>query len=210
MSEIDPWALPQGGAAGGAGIPGVPYRAPVVLAQPLNRRLPYVVLGFGVLYVLVSVAEIFVIDNRVSLANRVIDGFGVTRAQADSADSSVTNLSWAALVVFIGALIAIGRWQRSLNVTLGSVGARKAVFARAGYVYFRATWVISILLSVFLNASSGNFAPDTPEQLVSHDHKFMLYYGLRALIGVLLIVFTYRLKKISEDAEARMIASLAR
>lgn len=206
MSEIDPWALPQGGpaSASGAGIPGAPYRPPVVLARPLDKRLPIVVLVLGVLYVAVSVVEIFALSNRVSLANQLIGGGEVTEAQGHSADSLVTGVSWAAFAVFIGALVAIGAWQRSLNATLGSVGARRAVFARAGYVYFRATWVISILLSLFLNFSSNGDDIETPEQLVTHDHKFMLYYGLRALIGVVLIVFAFRLKKISEEAVDRL------
>ena len=91
-----------------------------------------------------------------------------------------------ALVVFLGTLIAIGVWQRSLNRTLGSVGARKAVFNRAGYVYFRGAWLVSILLSVFLQATTNNNGSGTIQDAVSHDHKLMLYYGLRAVVGVVL------------------------
>lgn len=209
MSEIDPWALPAAGQAPGqAGIPGTPYR-PVVLARPLNRPLPIVVLALGVLYVLVSLAEIFALNHRAGLASQLVNGDEITVAQADSADHLVTGVSVAAIVVFVGALVAIGLWQRSLNATLGSVGARRAVFARAGYVYFRATWVVSLVLSIFLNSTQNNDQDFTPEQVVSHDHQTMLYYGLRAVIGVILIVFAVRLKRISEEAVARLGGSIA-
>lgn len=211
MSEMDPWALPAGGPAGGtAGIPGAPSQPPIVLAHPLNRRLPIVVLALGVLYVLVSLVEIFALNHRAGLANQVVNGGEITEAQANSADHLVTGISVAAIVVFIGALVAVGFWRRSLSITLGSVGARQAVFARAGYVYFRAAWVLSLVLSVFLNTTQNTVGDYTPEQVVSHDHRVMIYYGLRALIGVVLIVFTLRLKRISEDAVDRIAASLRR
>ena len=209
MSEIDPWALPAAGPAPGQDvIPGTPYR-PVVPAQPLNRPLPIVVLALGVLYVLVSLAEIFALNHRAGLASQLVNGQEITVAQADSADHLVTGVSVAAIVVFIGALVAIGLWRRALNATLGSVGARRAVFARAGYVYFRATWVVSLVLSIFLNSTQNNDQDFTPEQVVSHDHQTMLYYGLRAVIGVILIVFAVRLKRISEEAVARLGGSIA-
>lgn len=211
MSEMDPWALPAGGpAVGTAGIPGAPAQPPIVLAHPLSRRLPIVVLTLGVLYVLVSLVEIFALNHRAGLANQVASGGEITETQANTADHLVTGISVAAIVVFIGALVAVGFWRRSLSITLGSVGARQAVFARAGYVYFRAAWVLSLVLSAFLNTTQNTVGDYTPEQVVSHDHRVMIYYGLRALIGVVLIVFTLRLKRISEDAVKRIAASLHR
>jgi hypothetical protein len=212
MSEIDPWALPQGGANTGgygtidAGIPGTAPQQVFQPVAPLNRTLPIVVLALGVLYVLVSLIEVFVLNNEISFANS-IDPNNVTQDQvnqAQSDDNAITTVSVIALIVFLGTLIAIGVWQRSLNRTLGSVGARKAVFNRAGYVYFRGAWLVSILLSVFLQATTNNNGSGTIQDAVSHDHKLMLYYGLRAVVGVVLIFFAFRLKKISEEGVARL------
>ena len=212
MSEIDPWALPQGGANTGgygtsdAGIPGTAPQQVFQSVAPLNRTLPIVVLALGVLYVLVSLIEVFVLNNEVSFANS-IDPNNVTQdqvTQAQSDDNAITTVSVIALIVFLGTLIAIGVWQRSLNRTLGSVGARKAVFNRAGYVYFRGAWLVSILLSIFLQATTNNNGSGTIQDAVSHDHKLMLYYGLRAVVGVVLIFFAFRLKKISEEGVARL------
>ena len=214
MSEIDPWALPQGGAYdAGAGIPGAAPRFLAPTTAPLNKTLPIVVMVLGVLYVAVSVVEIFVLSNEVSFANQLsglINGGGsptqdqINQAQSD--DNTINAVSWAALVVFLGTLFAIGAWQRSLNRTLGSVGARRAVFQRAGYVYFRATWVISIALSFFLQVSTNNGDTTTLQDVINHDHEFIVYYGLRALVGVVLIFFAFRLKKISEEGVGRLSA----
>lgn len=212
MSEIDPWALPQGGADTGgygtndAGIPGTAPQQVFQPVAPLNRTLPIVVLALGVLYVLVSLIEVFVLNNEVSFANS-IDPSNVTQDQlnqAQSDDNAITTVSVIALVVFLGTLIAIGVWQRSLNRTLGSVGARKAVFNRAGYVYFRAAWLVSIVLSLILQATTNNNGSATIQDAVNHDHELMLYYGLRAVVGVVLIFFAFRLKRISEEGVARL------
>jgi len=124
--------------------------------------------------------------------------------QAQSDDNSINAVSVVALFIFLGTLVSIGVWQRSLNRTLGSVGARRAVFNRAGYVYFRTAWVISILLSLFLSATTNTSNDNTIQDVITHDHLFMLYYGVRALVGVVLIFFAFRLKKISEEGVARL------
>ena len=207
MAEIDPWALPQGGASGGqAGIPGTAPRAVVRPIAPLDKRLPIVVLVLGALYVLVSAVEVFVINNEVSFADSLLNATGVTQDQvnqAQSDDNAIRTVSWIAVAVFVGTLVAIGVWQRSLNRTLGSVGARKAVFQRAGYVYFRAAWLVSIIVSVLVQTTSDN-QDESIQDAISHDHQLMLYFGFRAVVGVVLIFFAFRLKKISEEAVARL------
>lgn len=207
MSEIDPWALPQGGAAAAqAGIPGTAPRPAASPAAPLNKVLPIVVMALGVLYVLVSVVEIFVINNEVSFANLLVNATSVTQDQvnqAQSDDNAIRTVSWIAVAVFIGTLVAIGVWQRSLNQTLGSIGARQAVFKRAGYVYFRGAWMASIIVSVLVQTTS-NSNDESIQDAISHDHVLMLYFGLRAVVGVVLIFFAFRLKKISEDGVARL------
>lgn len=210
MSEIDPWALPQGGVNSTGAAAGIPGSAPAPVyrpVQPLNKTLPIVVIALGVLYVLVSVIQVFVINNEISFANQLLNASDVTQDQfnqAQSDDNAINTVSIIALIVFVATLVAIGVWQRSLNTTLGSVGARRAVFNRAGYVYFRATWLISILLSFFLQATTNSDDSTSLQDVISHDHEYMLYYGLRALVGVVLIFFAVRLKKISEEGVARL------
>lgn len=210
MSELDPWALPEGGAVGHAGIPGQPYRPQITLSQPLNRAAPIMVIVLASLYALAGIAEIIALNNRASLAQRFIGGGTITPDQAQSADDWVTNVSHFSLMIFIGTLVAIGFWRRSLNQTLGSIGAQRAVFRRAGYIYFRAAWIAAIILALILNGSMNATDLQTAEQVVSHDHSFMLYYGLRSLVGIMLIVFALRLKRLSEEAVDRIIATLTR
>jgi hypothetical protein len=183
----------------------------MVLAAPLNKVLPILVLALGALYVLVSVVEIFVINNEVSFANSLVNATGVTQDQvnqAQSDDNAIRTVSWIAVAVFIATLIAIGAWQRALNRTLGSVGARQAVFKRAGYVYFRATWLASIVVS-FLVQTTNNNDEESIQDAIGHDHVLMFYFGLRAAVGVVLLVFAFRLKRISEEAVGRLTAAYA-
>lgn len=212
MSEIDPWALPQGsGAPTDAGIPNPAAPRPAIMpAAPLNRTLPIVVIGLGVLYVLVSLTQVFVLNHEVSLANQLLaNPFSVTQAQAQSADDIVNSVSVATFVVFIGTLLTIGAWQRSLNATLGSIGARQAVFRRAGYAYFRGTWLVSLLLSVVLQVTNSNAENQSVQDVINHDHDYMVYYGVRALVGLVLIFFAFRLKKFSEEGVARLAGGYA-
>ncbi len=67
----------------------------------------------------------------------------------------------------------------------------------AGYQIFRIVWIVSILLAVVLRGS-GDI--NTPQDVVSHDHKYMIYYGIRAALGGLLIFFTIRIKRVSDNA----------
>lgn len=213
MSEIDPWTLPQGAASTttGAGLPAGGYIAPRP-AQPLNTKLPFVVIGFGILYVLVSIAQIFAFNHQVSVANEINaatfdpstqDGLNLV-SQATSSDNLINTIQWIALLVFVGTLLTINMWQRSLNVTLGSVGARQAVFRRSGYTVFRGAWLVSIALSLFLSFSNKTDGISSVQDAINHDHQYMVYYGVRALVGVVLIVFAFRLKKFSEEAISRL------
>jgi hypothetical protein len=209
MSEIDPWALPQGAAAArDAGIPGGPAPRAVVLAAPLNKKLPIVVMAFAVLYVVISLIEVFALDHEASILNQALaDPAGITQDtidRAQSADDTIRTVSYVALVVFLGTLVSISFWQRSLNTALGSIGARQAVFNRAGYAYFRGTWLVSLVLSLILSATSNSNDITSIQDAVDHDHEYMLYYGLRALVGVVLVFFAFRLKKMSEEGVARL------
>lgn len=212
-AEIDPWALPGTSAPSPAhaGIPTAPHAPFYPTLQPLDRRLPWTLLVLGVLYVLVSLAGVLCSAHEISLLNQVAGG----DAAADrfqhllDADHLIATVAWVALVVFIAALVAIRAWQSSLSTRLGSVGARRAVFRRAGYIYFRGAWLASIILSLLIQLTSHGAVITSFQDAVGHDQLFMLYYALRAAVGLVLIFFAYRLKKISEEAVARLTAAPA-
>ncbi|MBR7838538.1 hypothetical protein KDL01_35050 [Actinospica durhamensis] len=232
MSEIDPWALPQPGPVSGpvsgpvdtAGIPQQhpAYAYPVAsypLAGPLKplSLIPaIIVMTLGALYVIASIAEIFVINSQLSLINTFnadIAGGTVPDnavAQAQASDSHINTGSWIATGIYFAALISIIVWERQLKSQLGSLGARRAVFAKAGYTYFRATWVLSFALGLFLTSQSNNNDINSLQDVTNHDHELMLYFGLRALLGAALIFFAYRLMKMSQEGIHRLLAAAQR
>lgn len=210
MSEIDPWALPQGGA-GSAGIPG--SRPMVPRVAPVGRVLPILVTVLGSLYVVASIVEIFIVNSQISLVNQ-FNAEAATNslpanaaAQANASDSHVNAGADVTAVIYLAMLVAIVVWERRLKAQLGSVGARRAVFARAGYTYFRATWLISFVLGLFLITQSNNDSQTTLQDVINHDHLLMVYYGLRALLGAVLVVFSVRMMRITDDGFARLSAA---
>jgi hypothetical protein len=210
MAEIDPWALPQGGAgAPGAatGIPGKPAALP--RAASAGRVLPILVTVAGSIYVVASIIEIFIVNSQVSLANQFNLDIANGNVPADAiaqANASDSHINAGALVtgaVYLAVFIFIVVWERRLKFQLGTVGARRAVLNRAGYNYFRATWLVSFLLGLYLAGQSKKNEP-TIQEVISHDHRLMLYYGLRALLGAIMVLFAVRLMRISEDGFARV------
>lgn len=208
MSEIDPWAMSETVTVnpGSVGLPGSIYtQSPQV--RPLDRRLPRVVAGLGLLYVIVSFAEIFYIDHAATLADQ-LNALIISKqfpsmaqsAQLQADDNTVGNVSWIALILLAATLIALGMWQRSLGETLGSVGARRAVFRRARYRYFRIAWLSCLLLSLFLQATTVTEYVDSYPGAVDHDHQYMLLCALRAALGLLVIYFANRLRRVADEA----------
>ncbi|MGH6654565.1 MAG: hypothetical protein ACRDVE_05095, partial [Actinocrinis sp.] len=123
--------VPQFGAAQQA----MPYAQQTPYAQPMpyggaqlaparvNSGLPTAVVVLGALYVLGCIIQIFVLNSRVSLANRlIIDPTSVTLDQADSADNSVNAVSIVVLLLFLATIIVWSIWQRSLRKALGPSG----------------------------------------------------------------------------------------
>jgi hypothetical protein len=215
MSEIDPWALPKGGV-GTAGIPAGTAAFARPALKPLNRTLPIVVMALAAVYAIACIVEIFVVNSQVSLANQLSAAAasgGVTDAQvaqANASDNHIETGSWVAVGIYLVALIAFVVWERRLKIDLGSFGARRAVLNKAGYPYFRATWLISFLLGVFLTSQSNSQNITSIQDVINHDHELMLYFGLRALLGVVLVFLSLRLMKISEDGVARLNAVAGR
>lgn len=217
MAEIDPWALPQSRArtAGtAAGIPGGPAPAPPPrLGSPIGRAMPILVMSLGSLYVVASIVEIFLVNRHLSLLNGfnadIAAGSGSLPADAETQLSSsahaVNTGAQITVGVYLVTLLIIVIWERRLKMQLGTVGARRAVLNRAGYVYFRAAWLVSLLLGIFLTSQSNDDSSTTTIQdLISHDHLLMVYYGVRALVGAILVLFAFRLMKISEEGFARV------
>ncbi|HEU5354746.1 MAG TPA: hypothetical protein VFU65_09810 [Actinocrinis sp.] len=176
----------------GYGYAGVPAAPP----QPLkpNRGLAIATTILSAVYTVLCLVEIFALAHRASLANQILnDPTSVTMDQADSADSMVNNLSIIAMVVFFATLIVMAIWQRSLRTAFGPSGRYQAVLKESGYQIFRIVWLVSIGLALFLRGS-GNF--DTPQDVVSHDHKFMVYFGLRAALGLVILYLGIRLVRV--------------
>lgn len=208
MSEIDPWALRETVAAnpGSVGLPGSLYPSAQQI-RPLDRRWPRVASGLGVLYVIVSVAEIFYIDHAATLADQlnaliIANQFPslAQSAQLRADDNAVAMVSWVALAAFLAMLAALAGWQRSMGEALGSVGARRAVLARARYPYLRAAWLVSLLFSLFLQATVTSGFIDSYVQEVDHDHLYMLLSALRAALGALVVYFVNRLRRVADEA----------
>ncbi|HZP54193.1 hypothetical protein [Actinocrinis sp.] len=183
---------PYPAPAAGYGYAGVPAAPP----QPLkpNRGLAIAMAILSAAYSVLCLVEIFALAHRASLANQIInDPQSVTVDQADSADNMVSSLSVVALAVFIATLVVMAVWQRSLRGSLGPTGRYQAVLKESGYQVFRVVWLVSLGLAIFLRGS-GNI--ETPQDVVSHDHKFMLYYGLRAALGLVVVYFALRLMRV--------------
>ncbi|MBS2962185.1 hypothetical protein KGA66_03955 [Actinocrinis puniceicyclus] len=189
-------AAPGAMAPGQAGYGGIPAVPP----QPLrpNRVLAILLIVVSAAYVVLCLVEISALAHRVSLANQLIsDPTSVTLDQADSADSTVSGLSIVALVVFFGTLVVMGIWQSSLRKTFGPTGQYQGILRQGGYQVFRVVWLVSIAMSIFLR---GGGTLDTPQDVISHDHKYMIYFGLRAALGVLLIFLAVRLMRVTQRA----------
>lgn len=174
-----------------AGVPTVPPQRP-------GRGLPIAMIALAGVYVLLCLVEIFALAHRASLANQLLnDPESVTLDQADSADNMVNGLSIAAIAVFIGAIIVLVAWQRSLRRLFSYPGQYQALLRESGYVLFRIVWVILLFLSVFLR---GNGTSETPQDVISHDHLSMAYFGARVVLGLLLIFLSVRLMRATERA----------
>lgn len=168
------------------------------MARP-NSGLPIALLALSGLYIVLCLVEIFALFSRASLANKVInDPTSVTIDQANSADSLVSGVSLVAIVVFLALLVVLGVWQRSLRKVLTLTGRYREVLKEAGYQYFRGAYLIMILLAIALRDNGSNIA--TPQDVVSHDHRYMLYFAARAVLGGVVIFLTLRLKRASDSA----------
>jgi hypothetical protein len=184
--------VPYPAPGAGYGYAGVPAAPP----QPLkpNRGLAIATTVLSAVYTVLCLVEIFALAHRASLANQILnDPTSVTMDQADSADSFVGSVSVIAMVVFFATLIVMAIWQRSLRTALGPSGRYQAVLKESGYQIFRIVWLVSIALALFLRGS-GNL--DTPQEVVSQDHKLMVYYGLRAALGLVVVYLAVRLVRV--------------
>ena len=185
-----PYPVP-GGGYGSAGVPVTP-------PQPLKTRrgLAITTAILSALYAVLCLVAIFVLAHRASLADQVInDPTSVTADQAQSADDNVNLLTLTTFLAFLAAMIVMSVWMRSMRKSFGPTGRYPVVLKEAGYQVFRVVWLASIGLSVFL---LGHGSLDTPQAVASHDHMYMVYYGLRTALGLVLVYFAYRFLRVSQ------------
>lgn len=171
--------------------------APPGLARQ-NSGLSVALIVLGGIYVLLCIVTVLALNHRVSLANQLINdptSFDVN--SANSADNLVSGLSLVAILTFLTVVIVLSVWMRSLRRALLPTGRYQQVLKDSGYQIFRVVWIVSILLAVVLR---GSGTIDTPQDVVSHDHQYMIYYGIRAALGGVLIFFTIRIKRVSDNA----------
>lgn len=169
-----------------------------------SAGLPIAVMALAGVYIVLCLVELFALNNRISVANKIInDPTSVTIDQANSADNLVSTLSLIAIVVFLSLIVMLVVWQRSLRSALAPTGQYQQVMKESRYQLFRIIWLLSILLAVVLR---GNGNLDTPQDVVSHDHQYMIYFGIRAALGGLLIFLAIRLKRAADNAFTRALS----
>lgn len=194
---------PQNGAAPYPAGPYTGYQVGAPTARP-NGGLAIALMALAGVYILLCLVEIFALNHRVSLANRLItDPTSVTLDQANSADNMVSALSVIAIVVFLALIVVLAIWQRSLRTALAPTGQYQQVLKAARYRLLRGAWLVSILLAIFLR---GNGDLETPQDVISHDHQYMVYFAIRAALGGLIIFLGLQLKRASDNAFAAPLA----
>jgi hypothetical protein len=166
-------------------------------ARP-NGGLAIAMVALSAVYVVLCLIQIGALSHRASLANSLLaNPDSVTVDQGNSADNLVSSLGLAALAVYIATFIVLAVWDRALRSYWGATGNFQALRRQSGYAVLRIVWVASFVSAIFLR---GGGSPDTPQDVVNHDHEFMVYYGLRAVLGVVLIYFVLRVTRITGRA----------
>lgn len=188
MTNESPFLAP----ANDAGIPAAPPRP----LKP-NRGLLIAMAVLGGVYVVLCLAEIFVLLHRVSLLNQLT---GDAEADSDllnridSAASTVNTVSWIAVLAFLSTIVVLSIWLRRVRATWGPTGQYQRLLKESGYRIFRVVWIASLVLSVFLR---GTGTQDTIHAMISHDHSLTIYFGIRAVLGVALVYFAIRFARVS-------------
>lgn len=209
MTQIDPWALPQNSAA--AGDAGIPNSTATPLLQPLSKALPITTMIVAGLYAVASLVAILTLNSRVSLMNTLNSQDPSTFTQdtldrANAADSHVTTAVLIAGGLFIVTIVFWIIMQRKVKAALPT-GAYQAVYKRAGGPAVRIVSWASVVLVVLSQSTSGSAGSDTASQLISTDHRSMVYLGLRVVLGALISFYAYRLMRVTTDGIARINAA---
>lgn len=208
MTEIDPWAMPETVSVnpGSVQLPGSIYTSTPRL-RPLGRRTPTLAIGFAALYVLFSIVEIFSLDHAATLAGQLNDMITANQfptldqsAQLQSDNGTVSDVSWIALAALVATVLMIAAWHASLTDALGPIRAHRALFRHARYRYLQTACALSVLISIFLWATVGKDTVNSYTQVVDHDHLCMLYCGVRVLVGLLVVYFANRLRRMADEA----------
>lgn len=186
---------PPAAPGAGFGYAGIPAAAP----QPpkANRALPIVTGVLAFVYVALCVAELFEVNHRISLLNQLTGDVGADAdllSRIDSVTHTQNTLYWIALLFFLSVIVVVSIWMSRLRKTWAATGRYHQLLKDSGYQIFRATWVASLLLSVFLR---GGASPQNVQDAISHDHRIMVYFGIRAALGLVLIYFAIRFARLS-------------
>ena len=181
-----------------AGLPTGP--APVRTVE-LSRTRPVVAMAAYGVYALVCVVGLFVVNHRVSLANRVIGGdTSVTLDQANAADHAVTMLAVALIAAFILLVVAVIVAERNFHKALGKQAARR-IQSQSG---LRIVWIVWAVLWILGSVLMQRAVPSDPQSLVSSDHRTMFLLGARALMLAVIMALTPRTyRRAREELAAR-------
>ncbi len=181
------------------GFPAAYSGIPAAPPQPLsaNRAMPVAMAILAVAYVALCLVELFELTHRISLIKQLTgdaDADAGLLNQIDSAAHTENALSWVALFVFLSIMIVLSVWLRRLRTTWSPTGRYQQLLKESGYQVFRIIWLISFAFSLFLR---GNGPENGPQDAINRDHELMVYFGIRAVLGVVLIYFAVRFARVS-------------
>jgi hypothetical protein len=164
---------------------GIPETPPAMQLAPLSRARLVVVVAAQVLYAIVCVVGIVIVNNQVSLANRILQGDTIGADQANASDNSVGAITLVLIAAFVFLLVALALWERNLKRALGKERV-KALSRRFGLRYVWLIW--GLLWAVGSVASAGS--PTDPQSIVSADHRTMFLLGARAVLLLVISALT--------------------
>ena len=166
---------------------GIPVTVPPASYVNLSRTWLTAAVAVELLYAAVCVVAVFVLNSRVSLANRVLQGdTSVTEDQAHAADNNVSAIVTLLIIAFVLLLIAGILWERNFNKVLGRPTARR-LQRRYG---LQAAWIVWLVLWLAGTVTQNGATPSDPQALINSDHRSMLMLGARAALLVAIAVLT--------------------
>ncbi|HKD98402.1 MAG TPA: hypothetical protein VKB69_12545 [Micromonosporaceae bacterium] len=154
------------------------------------------VLVSAVLYVIACVVRLYAAASLNGMIHQRLNGDGsVDQAKVDSMAKLADNSRWAALFLLLLTLVLFIAFYTTLNRRLALMGSRGSLSRTPAFVTWRVGVVVSLVLSLFLNATVNT---SSLEALSSALDKDMFYYALRAAIGCVYIWCAFSMRKAAE------------